>query len=591
MDSRMQQRCRYQRQQSVSRAVPVVSARNGGNYAYRVQTGMRSFIKMAGKQDLTPLIDLIAEPGTGPVRERRAEYASLLPPCNAACPAGENIQGWLAAARAGAYHEAWLKLLESNPLPGVHGRVCYHPCETDCNRRELDGAVSIQAVERFLGDRADEQGWTVPIEAPVSGKRVLVVGAGPCGLSAAYHLVRAGHAVEIHDAAPLPGGLMRFGIPAYRLPRAVLRDAIRRIEALGVKIVNSHRVDDLLKQLAEGRFDAAFLAIGAALGKRVDIPARDAARMLDAVSLLHRVASGETPQLGRRVVVYGGGNTAMDAARTARRLGASDTLIVYRRDRAHMPAESFEADEAIEEGVRIKWLTSIKEIVGSDLTVEHMELDSEGWPRPTGRLEQLSADAVVLALGQETDSGFLRAVPGIEFTKDGALIVGPDLMTGCRGVFAGGDAVPGAHTVTASVGQGKKAAHRIDEYLCGKRRAGAIRHPQVTFDKLHLPLYSDAEPHEPGRLPPGERAEGFEEIIAGFSEPQARYEAQRCLSCGNCFECDQCYAACPEQAIEKLGIGAGYRVLYERCTGCAVCFETCPVHAIEMVPEPTGAAR
>ncbi len=541
---------------------------------------------MAARQDLTALVDLIAEPGTGPVRERRAEYGNLLPPCNAACPADENIQGWLAAASTGAYHEAWLKLLENNPLPAVHGRVCYRPCETGCNRHELDGAVSIQAVERFLGDRGREQGWTVPIEAPASGKRVLVVGAGPSGLSAAYHLARAGHVVEVHDAAPAPGGMMRFGIPAYRLPRAVLRDEVRRIEALGVRIVSDHRIDDLLKQLEQGHFDAAFLAIGAALGKRVDIPARDAARVLDAVSLLHRVASGEPPQLGRRVVVYGGGNTAMDAARTAKRLGAVETVLVYRRDRAHMPAHAFEADEAIEEGVRIKWLTSIKEIAGSDLTVEHMEIDSEGRPRPTGRLETLSADAVVLALGQETDSGFLRAVPGIELTQDGALVVGPDLMTGCRGVFAGGDAVRGAHTVTSSVGQGTKAAHRIDEYLRGKRAAEVAKHPLITFDKLHLPLYSDAEPHEPGRLPPGERADGFEEIIAGLTEPQARYEAQRCLSCGNCFECDQCYAACPEQAIEKLGIGAGYRVLDERCTGCAVCFETCPVHAIEMVPEP-----
>ncbi|MGC8474693.1 MAG: FAD-dependent oxidoreductase, partial [Candidatus Dormibacteria bacterium] len=212
----------------------------------------------------------------------------------------------------------------------------------------------------------------------------------------------------------LPGGMMHFGIPAYRLPRAELMKEVARIEAMGVRIVLEHRVEDLLAEREAGRFDAVFVAIGAGVGKHVDIPARDAARVLDAVSLLHRATMGEAPQLGRRVVVYGGGNTAMDAARTARRLGAEETLIVYRRDRAHMPARAFEADEAIDEGIRIKWLTTIKEIAGPELTVERMELDAQGRPQPTGRLETLEADAIVLALGQETDSRFLRRVPGIE---------------------------------------------------------------------------------------------------------------------------------------------------------------------------------
>ena len=539
--------------------------------------------------DLTPLIDLVAEPGTGPSRERRPVYADGLPPCNDACPAGENIQAWLALARAGRYREAWLQLIEDNPLPAVHGRVCYHPCETACNRRELDSAISIHAVERFLGDLARERGWSVSIEAPPSGKRVLVVGGGASGLSAAYHLARKGHTVEIRDAGPSPGGMMHFGIPAYRLPRAVLGEEVRRIEALGVKIVVGHRVECLPEEISAGGFDATFLAIGAGIGRHVDIPMRDAVRMLDAVSLLHQVAADEPPQLGRRVVVYGGGNTAMDAARTAKRLGATETLIVYRRDRKHMPARAFEADEAVEEGVRIKWLTSIKEIVGPDLTVERMELDREGRPRPTGRLEKLEADAIVLALGQETDSGFLRTVAGIELAEDGAVTVGPDMMTGYRGVFAGGDALRGEHTVSAAVGHGKKAARHIDAYLRGQRFAPPVKRALVTFGKLHLPLYSDAERREQVRRPLGGRENAFDEVIAGLSEPQGRYEAQRCLSCGNCFECDQCYAACPEQAIAKLGPGSRYRVLYERCTGCAVCFETCPVHAIEMIPEPPAA--
>ena len=536
--------------------------------------------------DLTPLIDLLAAPGTGPVRAQRPVYVDLLPPCNDACPAGENIQAWLEHARAGRWRDAWLTLVKDNPFPAVHGRVCYHPCEDKCNRAALDSAVSIHAVERYLGDRAAQEGWELPIEAPPSGKRMLVVGAGPSGLSAAYHLARLGHTVEIRDAGPLPGGMMHFGIPAYRLPRADLMKEVRRIEAMGVKIVLNHKVDDLLAEKAEGGFDAAFIAIGAHLSRRIDIPARDAARVLDAVTLLRGAGEGEPPRLGRRVVVYGGGNTAMDAARTARRLGAEEALIVYHRDRAHMPAHAFEADEALEEGVKIKWLTSIKEIARASLTVEAMELDSQGRPQPTGRLEALSADAVVLALGQQTDSAFLKKIPAAKFLPDGTVKVSASMMTGHPGIFACGDAVPGERTVTAAVGHGKKAARHIDAWLRGGEWQRPPRHPGVSFDMLHLPVYSDAARSEQAVLPPSRRVDDFAEVLAGLSETEAAYEAKRCLSCGNCFECDQCYAACPEQAIEKLGPGRRYRYLYDRCTGCAVCFHTCPCHAIEMIPEP-----
>jgi NADPH-dependent glutamate synthase beta subunit-like oxidoreductase len=510
----------------------------------------------------------------------------LLPPCNHACPAGENIRAWLADARIGRYREAWLTLVQDNPLPAVHGRVCYHPCESNCNRQHLDSTVSIHAVERFLGDLAAREGWPLPVEGPPSGKRVLVVGAGPSGLSAAYHLARLGHQVEIREAGPLPGGMMHFGIPTYRLPREDLMKEVRQIEAMGVRIVLNHKVEDLISEKESGRFDAIFIAIGAGVGKHVDIPARDAARVLDAVSLLHNVSTGEMPRLGRRVVIYGGGNTAMDAARTAKRLGVEEALIVYRRDRAHMPAHAFEADEAIEEGIKIKWLTTIKEIVGPDLTVERMELDADGRPHPTGHFEKLEADAIVLALGQETDSHFLRRVPGIEFAENGIVKVGPEMMTGYPGIFAGGDMVPGERTVTVSVGHGKKAARHIDAWLRGNQYRPAAKHPIVSFEMLHLPIYSDAERREQRELPAATRATGFAEVRAGLSEKEAHYEAQRCLSCGNCFECDQCFAACPEQAIEKLGPDRRYRYLYDRCTGCAVCFETCPCHAIEMIPEP-----
>ncbi len=538
------------------------------------------------RRDMTPIVDLTREKGTGPIRTRRPVYVDLLPPCNNACPAGENIQAWLDLAQAGRYREAWEALVGDNPMPAVHGRVCYHPCETACNRSELDAAVSIHAVERYLGDLAAAQGWAFKIAAPPTGKHVLVIGAGPSGLSAAYHLARLGHAVEIREAGPLPGGMMHFGIPAYRLPRADLLREIARIEAMGVRIVTNHKVEDVLAEKEAGNFDAVFVAIGAGIGKHVDIPARDAARVLDAVSLLHNVTTGEAPQLGRRVIIYGGGNTAMDAARAAKRLGAEEAIIVYRRDRAHMPAHAFEADEAIEEGVKIKWLTTIKEVVGPDLTVEMMELDSQGRPYPTGRFETLKADAIVLALGQETDSRFLHKIPGIEFAPDGAVKVGSDMMTGHPGIFAGGDMVPGEQSVTISVGHGKRAARHIDAWLAKRPFERAPKHPLAMFGMLNLPVYSDADPRTEKTLDLAKRVSGFGEVIAGLSEKEARYEAERCLSCGNCFECDNCYAACPEDAIVKLGPGRRYRYDYTKCTGCAVCFEQCPCHAIEMIPEP-----
>ena len=539
------------------------------------------------RADITPLVNLTGEKGAGPFRTRRPVYVDLLPPCNNACPAGEYIQAWLALAQGGKFRAAWEALVNDNPLPAVHGRVCYHPCESACNREALDAPVSIHAVERFLGDLANAQNWKFPVNAPPSGKRVLIVGAGPSGLSAAYHLARLGHTVEIAEAGPVPGGMLHFGIPAYRLPRADLMSDIRRIEAVGVRIVLNRKVEDVLAERNAGRFDAVFVAIGAHVSRHIDIPARDAAKVLDALPFLRDVDAGEAPRLGRRVVIYGGGNTAVDAARTARRLGADEALIIYHRDRAHMPGRAFEADEAIEEGVKIKWLTSIKEIIGPSLTVERMALDENGRPQPTGEIETLQADAVVLALGQQTDTTFLRRVPGVKSNGDGTVMVDARLMTGHPGIFAGGDMVPGERTVALAVGHGKIAARNIDGWLRGKPYAEPQKAPLVSFAMLHLPIFTDVVPTSQRALATAERLRGFEEVVGGLNEKEARYEAQRCLSCGNCFECDNCYAACPEHAIIKLGAGRRYRYDYGKCTGCAVCFEQCPCHAIEMIAEPS----
>ncbi|MGB2767336.1 MAG: NAD(P)-binding protein [Propionicimonas sp.] len=537
-------------------------------------------------RDITQLINLADERArVAPVRSRMPVYVDLMPPCNKACPAGENIQEWLRLVKAGDERAAWLELVRNNPFPAIHGRVCYHPCETSCNREELDGAVSIHSVERYLGDLAIENGWTFAKPRFSSGRRVLVVGAGPSGLSAAYQLAKMGHEVEIRDSSPQPGGMMRYGIPEYRLPRHVLDAEISRLTDLGVRIVTDYTVTDLMADQAEGGFEATFVAIGAHLSRRVDIPNRDASKILDAVSFLRDVASGERPEIGHKVAVYGGGNTAMDAARVARRLGAEESIIIYRRSLEQMPAHAEERESAEREGVTMNWLRTISSVDSDDLTVEIMELDEAGKARGTGRFEKLEADTVILALGQETDSNFLRRIPGMHFDHDVLKVDPRTLMTDVAGIFAGGDAVPSERTVTVGVGHGKRAAHQIDAWLAGRDVPPRPKHDEATFDKLHLWYFGDARRHSQPELEPSERVTDFDEIMGGLTDDQAHVEAARCLSCGNCFECDGCLGACPEDAVIKLGKGLRYRFDYDKCTGCGSCYEQCPVHAIDMIEE------
>lgn len=519
--------------------------------------------------------------GTGPIRKQHPIYTNLMPPCNMTCPAGENIQAWLGLAQSGNFEAAWQVLMQDNPLPAVCGRVCYHTCEDQCNRANVDSTVSIHAVERFLGDKALTNGWNINVSEP-TGQRILIIGAGPSGLSAAYHLARMGHYAEIREAGPRAGGMMHFGIPAYRLPRRELELEVERITEMGVRIIFNHKVSEVLKERKEGDFDAVFIAIGTQLSKKIEIPGRDAGKILDAVTFLKQVEEGNAPMLGRRVAVYGGGNTAMDAARTVKRLGGSEAMIIYRRDREHMAAHDFEAQEALDEGVKINWLRTIKEIDGESFTVEVMEL-VDGKPVSTGKYETLEADNLILALGQDADTVFLRNVPGIEFKPDGTVIVGPDMMTGNDGIFAGGDMVPGDRSVTVAIGHGKKAARYIDAYLRGKEYAPAAKHKVVNYEQLHRWYATDAPQKKQPELTTELRTGNFDEVKAGFTEEEALFEAQRCMSCGNCFECDGCFGACPEQAIIKMGAGKGYNFNYDQCTGCAICYEQCPCHAIEMM--------
>jgi 2-oxoacid:acceptor oxidoreductase delta subunit (pyruvate/2-ketoisovalerate family) len=523
---------------------------------------------------------------TGSWRVQRPQYVSLQPPCATACPAGEPVQKWLYAAEDGSYETAWRTVMAHNPFPAVMGRVCYHPCQTACNRAQLDEAVGINAVERFLGDLALEQGWTVPVTAPPSGKHVLVVGAGPCGLAAAYHLRLLGHEVTVRDSGEKPGGMMRYGIPRYRLPRGVLDGEIDRIIAMGVRLELGTTVTDVAEALAAEQFDAVLLAVGAQTGRRAYLPAADSAHVLDAVRMLRDVEDAEPPQLGRRVVVYGGGNTAVDAARTARRLGATEAVILYRRTRDRMPASDSEVQEAVEEGVLLRWLSTIKHVDVGRISVERMELDENGFPQPTGEIEDLESDAVVLALGQESDLGLVRSAPGIS-TQDGVVVVDDNLMTGLPGVFAGGDMVAGARTVTSGVGQGGRAARAIDAWLRRNVSEPAEAGRPAEFSRLNTWYYSEAPRAVRPRLEAARRASNFDEVVSGLDADTALYEARRCLSCGNCFECDNCFGVCPDNAVVKLGPGKGFEIDLDYCKGCGLCAVECPAGAIEMVPEET----
>jgi 2-oxoacid:acceptor oxidoreductase delta subunit (pyruvate/2-ketoisovalerate family) len=537
---------------------------------------------------------------TGAWRTERPVYADLMPPCNDACPAGENVQQWLYHAEEGpqGYEAAWRQIMDANPFPAIMGRVCYRPCETACNRAQLDTAVGINSVERFLGDEAIRRGWKVPV-TPLAktrqptGKRVLVVGAGPSGLSAAYHLTRLGHSVTVRDAGGAPGGMMRYGIPKYRLPRDILDAEVNRILAMGVTLELNSPVTDLLAELgpdagghAEHGFDAAFVAVGAHIGRRAYIPAGDSARIMDAVSVLRGMEDASPPMLGRRVAVYGGGNTAMDAARTARRLGAAEAVVVYRRTRDRMPAHDEEVTEALEEGVTMRWLSTVARADEGRLLIEKMRLDETGFPQPTGEFEDLAADCLVLALGQDADLAVLEDVPGVSFSG-GVVDVGPELMTGHPGIFAGGDAVPAERTVTVAIGHGKKAARSIDAWLRGGADAAPARHDLAAYDRLNTWYYSDAPASVRPRLDAARRITTFDEVAGGLDESTAVFEARRCMSCGNCFECDNCYGVCPDNAVIKLGPGRRYAIDYDYCKGCGICAAECPCGAIAMEPEQT----
>jgi NADPH-dependent glutamate synthase beta subunit-like oxidoreductase len=379
--------------------------------------------------------------------------------------------------------------------------------------------------------------------------------------------------------------MIRYGIPKYRMPREKLTAEIARIEAMGVEIKCNAGVDDVLAAKQAGNFDAVFLAVGAQLPRYAEVQVETASvPVLNALEVLRDAELDNPSKLHGRVVVYGGGNTAMDVARTAVRYGARKATVVVIEAREHMPAHKFEIREALEEGVEILNLRAIRQIEGNTLNLEKMAATNERWPRPTGEFETVEADVVVQAIGQSVELDFLNKIPGLEI-KEGVIQVDRGMRTGAEGIFAGGDMVPSIRTITTSIGHGKKAARFIDAYLRGAEYKPAIKHELAGFEHIEPWYYSDAPRTHRPRLDVVRRTSGFAEIVGNLDQETAAFEARRCMSCGNCFECDNCYGVCPDNAITKLGPNKGFEFKYDYCKGCGLCESECPCGAIKMIPE------
>lgn len=542
---------------------------------------------------------------TGSWRYMRPLYVNKTPPCNAACPAGEDIVMYLQLTAQGRYAEAWETIVRENPFPGVCGRVCPHPCESECNREHLGGAIAIHCQERFLADYAAAHDLGLPMpDVPQRGEHVAVVGAGPAGLSCAYHLRRMGYQVTVFDAGDKPGGMMRL-IPEYRLPKEVLEREIAAIVATGVEVKTGVRlgVDVSLDDLKD--YAAVFLAVGQSRSRRLGVPGEEATGVLPGIDFLARVARGQRVGLGEKVAVIGGGNTAMDAARTARRLGA-DVTIFYRRSRAEMPAIDEEVNEALDEGVRIEFLRAPVAVLTEDgrvrgLRLTEMELgapDESGRRRPlpvAGSEYEVACDTVIPALGQVADLSFLDAEVKSE---RGRIITDEKAATTRPPIFAGGDVATGFGTVTAAVGSGKRAALAIDCFLRGVERTfpdlaqnvQAAPRPHdaavVRFEDLNTAYFEEEPRPRQEQRPAAERVTTFEEVNLGYGEDAALAEAQRCFSCGTCNECDNCLIFCPDVAVLRgPSDDEPFVFNYDYCKGCGICVSECPRHAISFEEE------
>lgn len=525
-----------------------------------------------------------------PVHQRRPS------PCYSACPVGGEIPRWIQFVREKDYHAAWLVLLEHNPFPAVTGRICHHPCEASCNRSQYDGAVAIKALERFLGDLALAEGWEIPLPRERRPEKIAVVGGGPAGLSCAYQLARRGYAVEVFEARSEAGGILRYGIPEYRLPKKVLHQEIRRLLELGLTIhVNAAVGPDDFDGLAK-QYEAVFVAPGAGKGKRLAQLNYGDRWVLDGLEFLERVNSGRTVELGPQVVVIGGGSSAMDVARTARRLGCQVKILAL-ETREIMPAQPDEVEEALEEGITLIDGAMLENfaLAGKDLVRLHCVRVTLDRNVPSGVLKPVplpgtnftfEANTVIVSIGQELDLTVWQ--PVLE-TAEGLLRVNEHLATSRAGVFAGGDAASRHRFVSAALGAGKQAALSISRYLSGGWGSPSLfagDATEVAFNEINTFYFPPLPRVEQGKLRAADRLAGFPEVRLGLSEEQAQTEAERCFSCGYCVHCDNCFYFCPDMAVvRKTTPGEVYSVLEQYCKGCGLCAEECPRGAVTLKEE------
>jgi NADPH-dependent glutamate synthase beta subunit-like oxidoreductase/Pyruvate/2-oxoacid:ferredoxin oxidoreductase delta subunit len=530
-------------------------------------------------------------------------YLRQPPPCTDGCPAGNDIRAWLTLVQKSrmknrsweeSYEMAWHEASKTTPFPAICGRVCPHPCESKCNRGEKDdGPVNISSFERFIGDFGIRQGLNhQKLTSEIMTKKVAVIGAGPAGLSCAFQLARRGYPVTVFEAHPRPGGMLRYGIPSYRLPRHILDAEIEAIVKLGVKIsCNTVIGKEKSLEKLKSEFEAVFIGIGAHQGLKLGVEGEDAANVFSAVKFLKIFNSGETVQLGNKVVVIGGGHSALVIARIARRLGAAATIL-YRRTIVEMPASEEEVNEALAEGINIQYLitpvairTEGKKAIGVQCQrMELAELDTSGRRRPVpieGSTMEIPCTAMILAISQRPDWQDTE-----RYVSDNGWLKPDENWTVDKSVYAGGDAVsPGR--VTTAIGHGRLAAERMAAELAGKPCRPAAEPAIATPDKLRLGYYRELKRNERNWLPVAERFTGDPdlEIDFGITEEQFQAEAKRCMSCGLCCECRQCMIFCPQTAITAFPenpVGEVMYTDYSKCVGCHICAQTCPCGYIQM---------
>jgi len=552
---------------------------------------------------------------TGAWRAQRPFYEDKTPPCSAACPVGNDIVAFIQKITQGDFEGAWNLIKEENPFPGICGRVCFHPCESKCNRGEYDEPIAIHALERFVSDFASNLNKKIEKVPRVRKEKIAIIGSGPAGMSCAYHLAKLHYEVTVFESSSSAGGMLRIGIPSYRLPKDVLDREISNIEALGVEIRTGIPFGEDLKLGGLKDYQGIFIATGAHRSRGLHIPGEKGKGVFSGLDLLRKINLGDKVKLGDKIAIIGGGNTAIDVARSVIRLGKKATIL-YRRSKEEMPAFEDEIVEAIEEGVKIRYLVNPIRVQQKDslkrlecMRMELGEKDESGRRRPVPIPNSnffIDEDSVMIAAGEEIEASFLPK--GME-EREGIILTQRDGSTGIKGIFAGGDLTSNQRTVSHAIGSGKKAALAIDCYLKGKDSEEAIRqiligegpsisifrhlYPDerpknphvVTFEELNTDYFEPSKRRRESKGPVKKRIKGFGEVTSGFTESTALEEAERCFSCGTCNECENCYVFCPDASIIKTEENFPHQVDYDFCKGCGICFSECPRGAISLKEE------